>query len=260
MNSDLDQSTFAAERRSPLGDPARFLEVTGSTNRDALDWAAEGAPEGALVVADHQTAGRGRWGREWLSEPGASLLFSVVLRPPGGPPPLLSTAAGIAVCRALETEARVACSLKWPNDVVVEGRKIAGILVETHSAPGDAVVVGIGINHRWDRSRLPADIQARATSLAEVTDAPPDRTMLLAAVLEQLDRARAELTTQIGGYVLIEEAAARSSVIGRVVTARLAGGATVEGRVSGLTTTGALRVETASGVVELAAAEIERLR
>lgn len=132
-----------------------MVPQTGSTNADLLEAARAGAAEGLVLVAEEQTAGRGRLGRTWSAPAGAALTFSVLLRPAGVPPtrlgwlPLLT---GVAVAAAVRAETGVPASLKWPNDVLVGERKLAGILAEAHS---DAVVVGVGLNVTLSRAELP---------------------------------------------------------------------------------------------------------
>jgi BirA family biotin operon repressor/biotin-[acetyl-CoA-carboxylase] ligase len=161
----------------------RVIEETGSTNAVLLGEARAGAAEGLVLVAESQTAGRGRLGRSWSSPPRAALTCSVLLRPAGVPPPArawLPLLTGIAVAAALRAEAGVAAGLKWPNDVLVGDRKIAGILAEAH---GDAVVAGVGLNVTLTRAELPVPT---ATSLLLETAACLDRGRLLAAVLTEL--------------------------------------------------------------------------
>ena len=137
-------------------------------------------PEGALVVADHQTAGRGRLGRSWEAPPGTALLFSVLLRPPSErPAPELSLVAGVAVADTLERLLGLAVQIKWPNDVMLRRRKIAGILAE---ARDDVVVLGIGINVGQTADQLPD----KAGSIRTLTGRTWDREELLASVLEDL--------------------------------------------------------------------------
>ena len=136
---------WCARTAGRLWTSVRVVASTGSTNADLL---ARGGPEGQVLVAEEQTAGRGRSGRTWVSQPGASLTFSVLLRPASVPPsargwlPLLT---GVAVAAGVRSAAGVAARLKWPNDILVGDRKLAGILAE-QSADGDAVVIGVGLN------------------------------------------------------------------------------------------------------------------
>ncbi len=187
-----------AERGSELGRPLHLLDDSPSTNLDAKSAARAGAPHGSTWVAEWQSDGRGRQGRTWVSPRGENLLFSVLVRPPRRTDPtripLVSLVAGLAVADAVAHAApRATVGIKWPNDVVVSTateppRKIAGILVEA-SMTGDtlgAVIVGVGINVHT--RAFPDDLAAIATSIALVSDAPPDRAVVLADVLAALDR------------------------------------------------------------------------
>jgi BirA family biotin operon repressor/biotin-[acetyl-CoA-carboxylase] ligase len=143
-------------------------------------------PEGAVAVAEEQTAGRGRSGRSWEAHQGAAILVSVLLRPERAIAlPQLSLVAGLAVAEALEQVTDVAAMIKWPNDVVIGDRKVAGILLETD---GHRIVCGIGINVNQDEATLPARPGLAAGSLAGVTGEPHDRAPLLGAVLNALER------------------------------------------------------------------------
>jgi BirA family biotin operon repressor/biotin-[acetyl-CoA-carboxylase] ligase len=169
----------------------RYLERVGSTNDEAAAWARAGAPEGAVVLAETQARGRGRLGRAWHSPPGASLYLSVVLRPPRPPHvlPPLTLAAGLAVYDTCAYFG-LAPDLKWPNDVLLGGQKVAGILTEMGADAERVhhVVLGLGLN--VNATRFPAELRARATSmrLAAGRDAPPfDRAAVLADLLYRLE-------------------------------------------------------------------------
>ena len=162
-----------------LGTPRLHLREIGSTSDRARELALAGAPHGALVTADAQTAGRGRQGRAWTTQPGAAVTMSLVLR---DPPELLSLAAAVAVAQTCGTaqEARI----KWPNDVLVGGRKVAGILAEGRPHEGWAVL-GIGVNVAVDVALLPEELRERAGSLGRSrADVEP----FLAALLVSLER------------------------------------------------------------------------
>jgi len=217
------------------GDAGRFwtsievVAVTGSTNADLL---RRGGPEGQVLVAESQTAGRGRMGRSWVSEPGASLTFSVLLRPVAVPParrgwlPLLT---GVAVASAVRDVSGVPATLKWPNDVLAGPRKLAGILAEQS---GDAVVVGIGLNVSTPPGALP-DVPAGglpATSLlAEGASVP--REAVLAGILRELAARylafRADPDAARGG--LLAEYRALCATLGRSVRVELPGGRVLAG-------------------------------
>jgi BirA family biotin operon repressor/biotin-[acetyl-CoA-carboxylase] ligase len=262
VRSDILEAAF----RGRFGRPLKVLETTASTNSDALDWAHEGAPEGALVVAEHQSAGRGRWGRSWFSEPGTGLLLSVVLRPrlPADRLGLLTTALGVACTEALRETTGLEPSIKWPNDVTIDRRKLAGILVETRVEAGrvDVAVAGIGIN--FHRFHPPADIAAHATSLADAMEraglgSPPPRAQVLAALLEHLEDLYEGITGDEWAAV-VERAAAHSEILGKEVRVVLSDGHTYEGLASRLLPTGALELDTGGERIAIDSGEVELVR
>jgi BirA family biotin operon repressor/biotin-[acetyl-CoA-carboxylase] ligase len=167
--------------RGRFGRPFLFVETCASTQR-----LLGGAREGAVAATDEQTKGRGRLGRSWHAPAGTSLLFSVVLEPRVSPDrlPELSVVAGEAVAEAIAAETGLEPAIKLPNDVLIDGRKVAGILAE---ASDGRVVLGIGINVSQRAEELPDDVATPATSLA-LEGAAVDRAVLLAAVLERLER------------------------------------------------------------------------
>jgi BirA family biotin operon repressor/biotin-[acetyl-CoA-carboxylase] ligase len=219
--------------------PPRIVRrgTVASTQAVAFELAAGGAADGTVVVAESQAAGRGRHQRRWHDEPGASLLCSILLRPRLAPArwPLLSLVAGVAVAHALHRAAGVTARLKWPNDVMVDGGKLAGILVESRSAAAPVVVIGIGIN--VGQARFPADLQGRATSLRLVTGRPVDRDRLLGILVEEFAAWRARLEDQ--GFAPVREAwKALSATLGREVQ-----GDGVRGRAVDLDADGALVID-----------------
>lgn len=169
-----------------LGHPLHYLERLDSTNDWMKKAAEQGAPEGAVILAGEQTRGRGRMGKSWLSPPDRGIYMTVLLRPrwPGGEAGLLSMLAGLAVARALERLQVSAVALKWPNDVVVKGRKIGGVLVETRLDGGwiEFAVLGIGINVRHSAEELREVWGGRATSLLEEGLTPAGDDIVLAAL------------------------------------------------------------------------------
>lgn len=174
-----------------LGVPLHRLASTTSTNDEAKRAARQGAPHGSTWVAETQTAGRGRQGRAWLSAPGESLLFSVLVRVACAPSrlPPVALVAGLAVRDAVARAAPDAdARIKWPNDVVAGDKKVAGILVEamTSGSRVDAVVVGVGVNVH--ARSFPPEIADRATSIALLTPSAVDRDVLLGEILATLDR------------------------------------------------------------------------
>ena len=223
--------------------PLVELAACDSTNDEVAALAAAGAPHGAVVTAAAQRRGRGRLGRSWYSPAGESLYLSCLLRPqltPAQVPPI-TLAAGVAVAEAV-AGLGLAPRLKWPNDVLCGGRKLAGVLTEMTTRGGqvDTAVVGIGVN--GNVRSFPPELAGRATSLAIELGRPVDLIALRAELLAQLeiwlDRFLANGLAQVG------PAWSRwSGMDGRRVRVELGGGATVEGRVRGITPDGALDLE-----------------
>lgn len=263
----MHPATQAGEEKPAIfGRPSRSLESVDSTNLEALRWAEEGAPEGALVVAGQQTRGRGRWGRSWLSEPGSALMFSVILRPalPLGKAGLLTTAAGIACAEAIEDLTGLGARLKWPNDVLVEGRKLAGILVESKVSGGrfDVCVVGMGVNLHWRERDIPDEIRTRATSLR--AEMPPGAVVpgsgeLLTSILRRFEGCYRLLPAAGGEESILLRASELSDVIGRDVILRWPDGRTTSARALGLGPGGALEVESEGARITVSVAEVERV-
>jgi len=264
MDQPLSADAIAPALRGRFGDPLRYYPTIGSTNEEAMAWALEGAPEGAVVGADHQTAGRGRWGRTWSSAPGSLLQTSTVLRPKlrAADAGVITTSVGIACARALEEVAGVEVGIKWPNDVNIVGKKTAGILVESHvDAEGhiDIAVAGVGINANWDVAEMPEEIRDRATSISVVTGKPVDRLQLLVAFLFALESVYG-LIRAGRRQEIIAEAVMRSDVLGQAVTVRFLDGSAIAGRAVGFDDSGGLQLETMDGVRAVHVGEIEQLR
>jgi BirA family transcriptional regulator, biotin operon repressor / biotin---[acetyl-CoA-carboxylase] ligase len=225
-------------RPPALGSPRLHLRRTDSTNARARELAARGVPHGALVTAGEQTSGRGRQGRTWIAPPGRALLGSLVLREP---PPLLPLIAGIAVAAAVGPGAL----LKWPNDILLDGRKVAGILVESRPQERWAVL-GIGLNVALRKSDFPPELRGRAGSM-ELGPAAIEPT--LTAVLQELERWIAAPPQQV-----IDAVRDRDALRGRSV--RWADG---EGRADGIDDDGRLLVLTRNGPRSLDAGEVHLL-
>jgi BirA family transcriptional regulator, biotin operon repressor / biotin---[acetyl-CoA-carboxylase] ligase len=243
----------------------RWVASTGSTNADALALAREGAPEGVVVVADHQTAGRGRYDRPWVAPPGGSLLVSVLLRPPAPVASTATMATAVAMAEAVEEVAGVSPGLKWPNDLVMAGeggeRKLAGILAEADwpasatisagwrqpSAHERAViVVGVGLNVLWpEDDDAIRDVAESAVALNGVTPAPIDRVDLLVTFLHRLDRSYGQLVSE-GPRAAMDEWRRRSATLGRRVRVDL-GADDVEGTAVDVTAEGHLVVQALDG-------------
>lgn len=260
---------YDGERWFGALDGTRFVRVrhvseTGSTNTDLLAAARRGEPEGAVLIADIQTAGRGRRGRRWEAPPASSLMMSVLLRPPprtvrAESASLVTTALACAAAEACERVAGVTPQLKWPNDLVVETRsgelaKLAGVLTETLLAGSfaEALVVGMGLNVNWPA--VPDELVGVMTSLNLLCDRAVSRVALARELLVGFERRYAQL---VGGGVgdelavenLVAEATRRSATLGRTVRVEKAGERTAPlvGTAVALDDTGALIVEDAEG-------------
>ncbi len=196
----MDEKTLRLSLRDlPLGE-LRYFPSVSSTNDEALAWAAQGAEDMSLVVADEQTSGRGRQGRKWFTPPGEALAFSLLLRPTPEEQPFLSRVVGLAalaVVEALQSHS-VAAQIKWPNDILVNGRKVAGILVETvwNGEAVDCAVTGVGLNV-GAASVPPAEmLHFPAASLEDIlgADSLPPRELVLRDILRSLLDLRPLLT------------------------------------------------------------------
>ena len=264
MDDALTAERIEPALRGRFGTPLRYYPSIGSTNEEAMTWAAEGAPEGAVVGADHQTAGRGRWGRTWSSAPGTLLQTSTILRPrvPVSDAGVITTSVGVACARAVEEVSGLEVGLKWPNDVNVLGKKIAGILVESHvDSVGniEAAIVGVGINANWLIEDMPEEIRHKATSISVATGKPVDRLELLCAYLFALESVYG-LIAAGRREEIIAEAVMRSDVIGHEVTVRFLDGRATAGRAVGLDPSGALKLDSAGEQRIVHVGEIEQLR
>ncbi len=231
--------------------PAVHLYASaGSTNDAARGLAVGGAPAGTVVLADRQVAGRGRGGRAWASPPGMGVWMSIVLRPRSLPNPgLLPILVGIAAAGALDRYAFPGPAIKWPNDLLLGGRKLGGILCEaTWDAAGPAfVVVGIGINVTHFPDDFPPELRETATSLRAASDGrhPPPRTFVAGDVARAVLRQLADPPVALDEPRLAE-LAARDALRGREV--RVTGPEELVGTAEGISAAGALLVRTAEGV------------
>lgn len=225
------------------------FESLPSTNTELARLASEGAAEGLSIVADEQTAGRGRLQRAWSSPKGAGLYFSILLRPaiPQNYWPLITFMAALAVGDALREACGLQTDIKWPNDLLSGERKICGILAEAIDTPaGRAVIVGIGIN--LTQNAFPPELTNTATSVAEATGRAADREQILAALLDALSR----WYSLLGDPAQIVDAwSNRSSyTIGKLV--QVSNGDDVwQGTTCGLEPDGALRLRTSTGEIKI---------
>lgn len=227
-----------------IGHRIHHYDMIGSTMDEARRLALEGAAEGIVVIAEEQTAGRGRFNRAWVSPRGENLSFSVVLTPPASRLPYMNMAATLAVARTVAECAALKPTIKWPNDVRVAGLKISGILIETAIESEDAVcaIVGIGVNVNFDPS-LYAEIADISTSLYRETGQRRNRTPVLRALLEQFDNAYAAARV---GNSLTADWSAMLDTLGRAVSLRSRHD-TIEGIAESVDEQGNLLVRQADG-------------
>jgi BirA family biotin operon repressor/biotin-[acetyl-CoA-carboxylase] ligase len=216
-----------------------------STNDLASRLAERGAPEGSVVAANAQHAGRGRYGRTWASPPDAGLYVSTVLRPASHIASLVTIAAGVAVAEAIQTATGLVTRVKWPNDVFVDERKLAGVLAEGAVGTNRYVILGIGINVM--PAAYPPDVAARATSLEGELGRGVDRGLLLAEVLGSLAERYRQLQTGYAAAVTNAWRARAAQTFGRAVQWE-SGDATFEGVAENIDETGALIVRTRTGI------------
>ncbi len=240
----------------PFGWRLHYFRSIGSTNAEAARLAATGAPEGTLMVADEQTAGRGRAGRRWFTPPGSGLAVSFVLQPtlPGNRIGHLALLGGVCTAQAIESLCNLQPHLKWPNDVWVNGKKVAGILGESsHGTTGpEWAVLGIGVNvHAGPPAH--AQIRQPASFLAEQCENAPDRVELLL----QLVRALAEHYPKLGQASLLAAWERRMIWRGKRVRVLNPEGTSIEGIALGLDPDGALRLQPDDGrVLSIAAGDV----
>jgi BirA family biotin operon repressor/biotin-[acetyl-CoA-carboxylase] ligase len=236
-----DALALAGERVGIFSRRILWYAEVGSTNDVAALLADRGEPEGAVIVADAQSAGRGRHGRSWASPPNAGLYVSLVVRPSSRVMGLLTIAAGVAIADGIQAATGLTPRLKWPNDVCVEGRKLAGILAEagTSSHGGQYVVLGYGINLM--PAAYPPDVAARATSLETELGRPVDRGLVFAECLAAMHARYQDLRSNANRTVIAQWRERAGTTFGRRVEWDAAG-VTRQGIAEDIDETGALLV------------------
>lgn len=255
MIADLDPDRIAAELRTHrYGRSIAVLAETGSTNDDARAALERGAPDGHVVVADRQSAGRGSRGRAWSSPGGTDLYLSIAARVPLPPARLapLTLAVGLGVSVAIEALIERATQVKWPNDVLAGDRKLSGILVEasTHGARLDGVVIGIGVD--VNRDSFAPELAELATSMKRVRGQGLDRAIVLARVLEHVEEELDRFVAH-GPSAIVDRVQARLALIGERVLCD-----DVEGTLLGLAPDGALLIRTEEGVRPIVSGTLRR--
>ncbi|WP_425059754.1 Bifunctional ligase/repressor BirA [Sporomusa carbonis] len=241
-----------------LGQEIHYFSEIGSTNNEAKKLATNGCPEGTIVVAEAQITGRGRLARGWFSPPGKGIWLSVVLRPPFSPMDAAKCTlmAAVGVNRAINSVTGTGCGIKWPNDILWQGRKVVGILTEM-SAEMDAinyVVIGMGINVNIDQQDFPSEIAATATSLAVAAGRRISRVKLLTAILAELESTYN--TVKASGFApVLADWRQQSITLGQQVDVR-----GVERHFTGLAVDidadGALLIKTPNGIERVLAGDV----
>lgn len=251
----------AIENHRPgvVGCEIHYFEEVESTQNIARNLAAEGAPHGTAVIAETQSAGRGRMGRGWHSPPGVNLYTTVILRPhiPIAEVPRLSLVAGVAAAEALEEVAPGIVQLKWPNDVWLSGRKAGGIIAEAVTDRAqllDSVLLGIGLNLNLARADVPAELRDRAISVFIATNCRCDRVAVANSLFTRLNIRYDESVTW--GFDSVRPLWERySALTGKRVTV-IDAGTREEGVVRGIDADGALLLETANGIRRIIAGDV----
>jgi len=238
-----------------------YKHFTASTNDEAFALAREDAPEGTCVIADVQTRGRGRLGRSWLAPAASAVLTSIVFRPKLSPQTatLLTLAAGVAAARAVGHVTDLEPWIKWPNDLYIMNRKLAGILTEMRAELDRVhfVIVGVGINVNIERKTFPREIRKLATSLSIETGREINRNQLIATLYREMERAYNRLVER-GPKVIIKQWEDIAKVRGRHVKASLIGGRKAVGIAQGLDSDGALLIEDKCGKIRrITAGDVE---
>jgi BirA family transcriptional regulator, biotin operon repressor / biotin---[acetyl-CoA-carboxylase] ligase len=235
-----------------IGRDIRVFQETTSTSDVVEKLAHDGVKEGVVVFAESQTKGRGRLGRTWVSPAGKGLWFSVLLRPALRPQEAtqLTVLAALALARAVEVQTGLAVEIKWPNDLLLRGRKAAGILTELHAELDHikSATLGVGLDVNQTAEEFTAELRTHATSLAAESGQKWDRAGLAAAILRELDRDYERLNR--GEFAaLADEWESRCTTLGRNISIRL-GGRCIEGRAESLDSDGALLLRTQHGHLE----------
>jgi BirA family biotin operon repressor/biotin-[acetyl-CoA-carboxylase] ligase len=268
---DPDADRLTGERILPglrtrwLGRALHWFEETDSTNRVAQELARQGAAEGTAVIAEGQTAGRGRLGRSFFSPPFQNLYTSIVLRPPASPAeaPACVLAAAVAVAEAVAAAAGAPerVEIKWPNDVLLDGLKVSGILLElgTDSTRIAYLVLGIGVNLNVEREAMPEEFRARAGSLRSFLGAPIDRVAFTQSLYERLE-AQLERSAAHGFAGVLPAFESWFRMRGRRVRVGGLGAEVLEGVVLGVDAAGALRLACPDGETRVVAGDVTLLK
>ena len=253
MNPDwlLPEEIYPRLKSQWLGKAIHHFESIGSTNDEAYDLALNGAAEGTLVIAEEQLKGRGRLGRSWASERSSGIYASLVLRPPLQPKeaPVLNLAAAVAVSQAIQQTTILVPDIKWPNDILVNGRKCCGILTEMNADHEKVLFVILGIGINVSQTRFPPELLDRASSLELEAKREISRIDLVVAVLEHLESIYLGMLHEGRSWIVEQWNQHSSFAWGKKVSVEC-GNRRISGITNGLGEDGTLRVRMASGQIE----------
>ncbi len=243
-----------------LGHKQTYFDEIDSTQIMAHQYAQNGVPEGHLVVTNEQTAGKGRLGRKWYAKAGTTIAMSLILRPdlPPQRTPQLTLLTAVAVIRAIKHVTGIDCEIKWPNDILINGKKLVGILTEMHAEPDvvHSVIIGIGMNVNQNKEEIPPEIQEIATSLAQEKGEKIERAGLIAAILNEFEQLY-DLYLEHGFSVIRPLWEAHSISVGTYLYARTVR-EVIYGYAKGITDDGVLLLEDENGKThQIYSADIE---
>ena len=251
VDSPYPWEIFSGLETSRFGRRYYYFPEVDSTNTLAHELAQQGAPEGTLIVSEYQSGGKGRLGRIWCSPAGGNIYLSLILRPPVSPGRAgqVSLLAALATARAIEEATGLKTAVKWPNDVLIEDRKVAGILSELHMNSGrvDFIICGIGINVSVSTEEFPPEVRTRAASLGECVQGRVSRVEIIQALLTSLESIYDEFLER-GFSHFVPEWASRSMLEGKEVKVVEEGGF-IAGRARGINGDGALLFESEDGTM-----------
>jgi BirA family biotin operon repressor/biotin-[acetyl-CoA-carboxylase] ligase len=241
-----------------LGTHFHYFRELDSTNNYARSLAEQGAAEGAIVIAEQQTQGRGRLGRRWVSPPFVNLYCSIILRPTSPPAfaPQITLTAAVALADAVACFSPVAPAIKWPNDIMIGNKKLAGVLTEavSNSRKIEFVIVGIGVNVNFSLESMPLEIRERATSLSVLTGRSVSREALLRRLIQDLDRCYGILE-ETGFAAIAPRWDARFGLRGQRVRVETTD-QSITGRAIGIEPDGALLIEAPGGKQRILAGDV----
>ncbi|OLO18380.1 biotin--[acetyl-CoA-carboxylase] ligase [Bacillus licheniformis] len=242
-----------------MGQTIHFQDVVSSTQKIAHELANNGAPEGTIIVADKQTEGRGRMARAWHSPEGNGIWMSIILRPeiPVQKTPQLTLLAAVAIVQAIEEQTGIAAEIKWPNDILINGKKVVGILTELQAEADQvhSVIVGTGINVNQLAADFPEELQETATSLRLASGEKIDRAALVQTIMSTFEKRYEDyLAYGFEPIKLLWESYALT--LNRELTARTLNG-TFHGKALGIDEEGVLILETSDGIKKIYSADID---